>query len=403
MDKLEKSEKIGGKKVSIILIFDDYNKRKYKGDFQEFLDYQQGRTEEEEGETDWRIYRNIKEFKEISYEIFREYCISLFSKVMFSLVKSNPQFIVSDELNIQIKILRVKNRDYYFYFKEEACDTENACFDGAGSWFIQNIVAPYFYFGNVNTTHINRFFLHELTHFLDASQKYTPGSKYTAFELNYQKKIKKIARKKSAYNLNFLYNSLFALREEGIADLVARKDSPFLDISLNGIKEYNKNMKRLVQMPKYHEAEEFYGQKISWGNLTPSGEYSNGRYMCMFIALALAKTKKISYGVEVKGKKFYGHEFDFDVLFSKSEKLLISNLPDDLIKEAIKIIMPTAHYYFVKLYEKACDTLGISEKNRIMTSRRFYSLKEKAIKYAKAQRRKRLKKNGFVDDGSEIE
>lgn len=82
-------------------------------------------------------------------------------------------------------------------------------------------------------------------------------------------------------------------------------------------------------------------------------------------------------------------------LLSKNKVIFVTGLSKDVIAEAIKLIQPTAHYFFVQLYEKACDYLSISENNRVMTSRRFYALKKRAIENAINARIARLKKRGF--------
>ena len=51
----------------------------------------------------------------------------------------------------------------------------------------------------------------------------------------------------------------------------------------------NKNLHILSSLRKKSQAEDFYEKKISYGNLTLSGEYANGRNMCLTIALSIAK------------------------------------------------------------------------------------------------------------------
>lgn len=398
MDKLEEVTEINGKTVRCTLIFDSYSERSYKKDFNDFIEYQKRISlTGEKGEIIHPFY-NLKEFSFIPYGIFQEYSVKFFSRVAFSLLKDNPDFILSDELNIQIKFIRVKDWSYSFETDDEAFDPENACFHAAGTWFIQYIVAPFFYFKHIEFGAITGLLKHELTHYVDIVKGYLSWD----INANYENKIKVRARKRSAYCLNYLYNSMFNLREEGLADFYQRKDSPKIDIKMEGIREYNRNMEILTNLRLKKDAERFYQKKVGWDNLTPSGEYTVGRNMCLFIVMYTAKMLKKPYTILVGKDTFYGYEFEnLDNLLSTNKLIYISNLSKDVIDEAIKLIRPTAHYYFLKLYEQACDGLDISDDNRAMTQRRFYKLTRAAIANTKAQKSERLKESGFAFEESD--
>ena len=236
-----------------------------------------------------------------------------------------------------------------------------------------------------------------MTHFSDQMKD------YLSFGKRYEKKIKSLARRKSAYCLNYLYSSMFNLREEGLADFFARRNSPQIDINMEGIRDYNKNLQKLAEMTRKKEAEEFYKKRIGWENLTPSCEYTNGRVMCLFIALSVAKNRRSPYYILVGKNKFYGYEFhDLDRLLSSNKIIYISNLSRDAINEAISLIKPRPHYYFIKLYESACNNLGISDRNMVMTSRRFYELKKRAIENARIEKKNRLRRHGFENIETEV-
>ncbi|MDP2750431.1 MAG: hypothetical protein Q8O89_06375 [Nanoarchaeota archaeon] len=394
MDKIERFANIGGKKVGVILIFDSYKERQFKQDFEEFKAYQQ--KSNLEGGKDLKFYKQLKakglrDFKPIPYALFREYTANFFSKSLFNALKFNPQFIVSDELNIQIKLIKVKNRSYYFEFMDQQCDPENACFDGAGIWFLQTIVAPFFYFQHIDYKIIERYFLHELTHFTDQMKK------YVMFDAKYASKIKTFSKKKSAYCLNYLYNSIFNLREEGLPDFVARKDSPRIDINMVGVHLYNQNLEKLTRLTKKADAEVFYEKQIGWENLTPSSEYVNGRVMCTTIALLIAKTEKIPYQLVAGNKTYTGYDIkELDNILSSNKLIYVVNLDKRVIYAAIKLIGPKPGYRFIKMYQDACTALGISERNRVMTLRRLAVLAKQASQIGINERKRRLNKGGFV-------
>jgi hypothetical protein len=403
MDKLEEVTEIKGKVVRCILIFDKYNERSYRKDFNDFLNYQKKVSLTGEKTELVHPFYYPKEFTFIPYGLFKEYSIRFFSRVVFSLLRDNTDFMISNELNIQIKFIRVKNWSYSFETDDEAFDPENACFHAAGTWFIQYIVAPFFYFRHIEFGAITGLLKHELTHYVDIVNKYLSWD----INANYEKKIKLRARKKSAYCLNYLYNSMFNLREEGLADFYQRKDSPKIDINMEGIWEYNRNMGLLANLRLKKDAERFYQKNIGWDNLTPSGEYTVGRNMCLFIALYSARIIKLPYTIQAGKDTYSGYEFkNLDSLLSSNKVIYISNLSKEVIEEAIRLIRPTAHYYFLKLYEQACNGLGISDENRAMTQKRFYRLTRTAIASARAEKSKKLKKAGFAyeesDDGYEM-
>jgi len=393
MDEKGRFEYINGKKVGVILNFDLYPEKVYKEDFERFVNYQKKLSlTGEVWETYFKFYKQIKEFKEIPYGIFRDYSFSFFSKIVFELLKNNPGFIVSNSLNIQIKLIQEEDT---FQYRDKVSDAENACFYGAGSWFIQLIVAPFFYLKHIDFNYIMRFLLHELTHFIDHNEGKLLWEKRYKYKLG---ELMKNTRDYSLYSpLFFLYYSMFNLREEGLADFVARMNSPMIEINMGGIKEYNKNLDKLTKLTNLEECRNFYEKDIGWNNLTPSGEFANGRFMCLFIALYVAKRRKSPYYINLEGKNiFNGYQFkNLDKLLSSNRVIFISNLSKDVINEAITYIRPTAHYYFIRLYEGCCKNLGISDKNRVMTEKRFYKLKKQAIAYAKSERKGRLGKEGF--------
>jgi len=159
---------------------------------------------------------------------------------------------------------------------------------------------------------------------------------YLLFESRYSSKIRRFSQKKSNYSLNYLFNSLFNLREEGFADFMARKNSPKIDISMKGIKEYNRNLVKLVKMTRKAKAETFYEKKIGWENLTVSGEYTAGRNMCLFIALSLAKSKRLPYSLVVAGNKQEGYDFPLlDQYLARNKVIYIENLSSFVMNDAI--------------------------------------------------------------------
>lgn len=391
MNHIVIEKKINGKTVRCIFIFKKYSERDFKSDFEEFVQLQTGKKKIGDF-VEFHKY-NLTKFTEIPYSYFIEYGTKLFSETMFNLLEQRPDFILSDELNIQIFFRSIKDLDYYFATVDKSINAENACFIAAGTWFLFNIVAPYFYFKKFEFSIVIRYFLHELTHYVDMVQKNLSWD----INRNYETKIRNIVGRKSAYGINYLYNSLFNLREEGLADFIARCESPEMDISGDAIKAYNSNLRKLAFMRYKRDASKFYFDKISHGNLTPTGEYSTGRNMCLIVAMSISKEIKSPFTIRVNKEKFFGYNFnDFDHYLSKGVTIYVSGIHKDIIARTIALMRPTNHYYFLKVYEKACDVMGISDKNRAMTQRRFFRLVQEAKEISKSQNKRLIEKGGFV-------
>lgn len=391
MNPIVIEDKINNKTVRCVFIFKKYSKRDFKEDFEEFVQLQ---TEKKKiGDfVEYHKY-NITQFTEIPYDYFIEYGTKLFSKTIFYLLKQRPDFILSDELNIQILFRRIKNLEYYFDTVNKSTNAENACFIAAGIWFLYNIVAPYFYLKKFEFSIIIRYFLHELTHYVDIVQKHLSWD----MNRNYEKKIRNIVGRKSAYGINYLYNSLFNLREEGLADFIARIQSPEIEINGDAIRTYNDNLQKLAHIRYKKDASKFYLDVIGYRNQTPIGEYSIGRNMCLVITMAIAKEHNSPFIIRINRDKFFGFKFDdLDHYLSKGVKIYVSSLHKDIIAKAIAKIRTTNHYYFLKIYEKACDVIGISDKNRAMTQIRFHRLVKEAKKINRRQNKELIKKGGFV-------
>ena len=216
-----------------------------------------------------------------------------------------------------------------------------------------------------------------------------------AFEDKYPR-LKNISKRLSNYSINYLRNSIYNLRFEGLADFVTRKDSNIFDISMDGIKEYNQNLIKLITMRLKKDAEKFYIKKIGWENLTPSGEYTNGRTICIFILMYFAKSMKSNYALAIGNKKIEGYEFNnLDNILSSNNKIKVMNFSKQVFNETINLIQKNDVAGFLKLYESACDSLGISDKNRIMTRKRLGVLQRQAIDFAKQEKMKKLRKKGY--------
>ncbi len=389
----ELHQKDGDYRFGVIFLFDTYSKSDFKKDLQEILDYQnrQGFSAdkaERAKEVDLQFYK--QKIPDISYDFFKQKSFEIFSKLFFYMMSSNKNIATSTEFNIQFKVTRIPNREVYFYYDEEAfpSDAENACFIMSGSWLLHTIVIPSA-LGTSNFSLIQRYMLHELTHHHDGI---TNNLKWGN---QYEGKIRKLYTKHSAYFLNCLYTSLFNLREEGLADFIARKDSPIIDLNMSGVKIYNANLIKLSLLTRRVDSESFYFNELSTGNLTSSSEYVVGRNMCLTIAMALSKKAGKSFNVVISNQKFSSDKINLNDMLSKNKLIYIADIDKNIFNGTIEKVRPLAHYLFVHEYEIACKELCIKEENMIMTKRRFYTVITDSIKRLKKEKTLRLTSKGY--------
>ncbi|MGV8172255.1 MAG: hypothetical protein ACP5OA_06205 [Candidatus Woesearchaeota archaeon] len=468
MDSIRESTIIGGKEVTLVIIFDgefsklselkadpkfmaryaekdadykEYDEKaytwaEYAKDFRDFEKYQRHKgfskdEDERKTELDLKFYNKIKELQQIPFKTFKNITMSIFKKILFYEIEHNkehleykvktilennkPGYLTSDRLTIEIKLQHVIDRDFYFYYNYHASDIETACFYCSGLWFIQTIVAPFVFFDKIDFAYIERTLLHEFRHHLDFVNK------WLVYDTKFEPIIRKFAKRKSMYGMLFLYKSLFNLREEGVADFSARINSDRYEYNMSGVKTYNNKLIELSNWKRENKSENFYEDIISTGNQTASGEYTMGRNMCITIAMYLAQKEKIPYTIIFPGniahsayhfdgtvKKIINKkEVDFDIRLNdwlkQGQTLYIKDLNKTILDKTKELIGPAKHFHFLRIYEGACDELGITEDNRIMTSKRFHKILQDAIHNYDEIKKKRLEEQGFIylDDKSE--
>jgi hypothetical protein len=281
-----------------------------------------------------------------------------------------------DIFEIKINIKRIVDRSFYFEYEDNESDDGLAIYDGAGIWFLETIVAPMYYMNRIDYNIIARYFAHEITPYHDKLRGF--------FEISnkYIKQIRKITRERKIFTINYIYTSMENLRAEGYADFNARMNGPIQDINMDGVKIYNANLEKLGMYRSNYRAGLYYDKEIGFENLTPSSEYSNGRYMCLTIALYVAVLRKKSFQITVNNNTISSQDIDnnnynLNDIMSNNKIINIVNLDREVLKETLSIISTTNNDNFIKLYEQACNLLKIKDNNRVMTLKRYGQLIEK--------------------------
>ncbi|MBI2573250.1 hypothetical protein HYV86_05295 [Candidatus Woesearchaeota archaeon] len=426
MPNLTQTKVIAGKNVTITFIFKKYKAHHLTADLEELKVLQQKQGAQrigkvlnnalEKEELDLR-WLNVKNWVPIPYQNFIEHVTSFFPKVLFNIIEQNPYFIVGEQLVMEFRIIHIKDRGYYHEHKvaekksDEGSDIEHALFDISGLWLLQTIAAPWFYLKKIDFEYIYRYYLHELTHHYDfsnqqvariqAAQK-AKEPKILGPKLLYGQAefVKKYTRYCTVPAVPFIYQSIFNLRIEGIADFNVRRVSGTFNIERSALKEYNENLINLTLKTKVQDAESFYGDKVAY-NLTAGGELTSGRQMCLCIMLAIARITNIPYKLQVvmwTRKRPYenANKANWNELLSTYKTIYVTNVSTQLIDTAIAKIQSLTPEGFIEEYEKACQVLGITkEEYKVMTTKRMLGLRQLAIDNYLTQRKALRKRKGF--------
>jgi hypothetical protein len=389
-----RSKTINGNTVNIVFILDKYYTKDLLADWQDFVAYQTRKEKVDDASgLDFKFY-DITQFTPISFEQFAYYSVEFLSKIIFNILQQSPHFITSNNFTVQVKFIRVRNRESYFayVFDPGASDAENVCTECAGVFLMQAIVAPWIYLKKIDYAYVAKFFIDGFAHNIDNVNK------MLLYDARYKKKIALVTKRKYAACVNYMYRTMFDLREEGFPDFMGKLESDRLSIDPKGFKEYNAQLVRLANLTNMDYASKVYREHIGYGNQTSSGEYACGRMMCTVIAMSIAKAKNKQYRIKVDTLESSGSHFpELDRYLADNKTVYVRGIDSSIIDEAVRMIRPTAHYYFIKLYETACRNLGISEKNMVMTARRFYNLVTSADTASILERKKELRSKGFND------
>jgi hypothetical protein len=363
-DILQKQDVLDGKKLICTLDFSQYSASKFKSDFMEYIAYQNIQGKRSAEDNDLKVYKKIIYAEgDIDYAYFKQNSISYFHECIAQMCKQNPSMMASDTGSFELRIIikRIKDRSFYFEYNDEDSDDGFASYNGAGIWFIESIVAPLFYLKRIDYGIIVRYFAHELTHHFDKLKGYLD------IERKYSKQIRKLTNDNSTYAINLLFTSIVNLRDEGFADFNARLSGPTQEMNMNAIKVYNANIEKLCTYRSRYRSTLFYAKNIGWENLTPTGENSIGRYLCLTITVYMAMLQKQPFELKVNGNMITSNDlmskrFNLNSLMRENDLLVFSGFTSKTINEASKAIGSTQGVDFLGLYERACKFLKIKSR-----------------------------------------
>lgn len=411
-NQIEKSFTVSGKRVTVIYDLTFYSEKEYRRDFRDFLNYQKRKEEfSESDEGDWKFY-NLKQFKSIPFNDFLKIVSDLFSRVIYQVLKDNPTIMVSDQNEFKVKIIlfRVPGREWYmeehpreelkgeqysqFLEELESEEIEHADHLTAGSFLIQSIAAPWFYKKRIDYSYIYRFLFHELEHH---KQRITDFYKFEdevqkRLEARFKTKVPKIMN----YRITYLFLTMHGLLNEGHAEFVASTNQPKIDIHMDWIYKFRRDLDALTTMIGKNKIHEFWVENLAYG-VFAGGAYYCGKIMCFTIELAFAKRMDKQPLIYLQNREEYPLEA-IDNIISKQKVFYVGNPEYIVFKRTYDEIAKTNYDYrkFIALYEWACKELGLRKRNMIMWYGFYDDLKKKATKfyerYSKNKRAEMYKK-----------
>jgi len=200
---------------------------------------------------------------------------------------------------------------------------------------------------------IVRSFVHELTHFLDPIA--------TECRLKILLAINKQKNEEIAPSMLYLM-AVQDLRLEGLSNFSLTKRIRRICVDVPEILTFQHILREAVKIPTWEAAYQFYAQVIR--RTTQDMAF----LMSYFIGLSFLKewqVHTIRLGTKITTLR------DLNRLMGKGDPFYIDRLPDKVFDKTYYEIKKANYRQFVKLYDKACKTLELTNKYRIITWKQF--------------------------------
>ncbi len=394
-DVLKEGFVISGKKIVVLFIWDEYSSRVYNNDFKEIVAYQTQKAKrgtKAENAIDLKFYRHIKEFEKINYNVFKELVEKFMLRIVYEVLKDNPAIVTADAdvFEIQIKIVRVKDRAWYGSYEEDISDTNHVYMQYSGLWLLNTIVVPWGLSDRQKIDYkvLYKFMTHELVHHIEIIKK-----KYWVEDYAKQK-YRTVARRNANYSVFYLYLVFENLRVEGIAEFRDKSGMPRVEFKTENIRSFRIRIEQLIKMRRARDAEAFYEQNFgagAYGSL-----YYVGRLMVFTTGLAVLKKEgKAKMATIILPNKTTLPITGIEQAMNSSY-FDVTQLPPDIFNQTFNMVGERRYREFVDLYEWACNELRISERNRIVTRAFFDRMKKEATNWYEKNRLKDVKKRGYI-------
>ncbi len=197
------------------------------------------------------------------------------------------------------------------------------------------------------------------------------------------------------------FEFLSDLAIEGLAEFKRRIEQP-VKVELARKARVMKNLNEMVELMAkpntLKEIDRLYEEE--YYNLEDSDIEFVGRWMCFFIALAIAKDR--GYEIEflkVKTNSSRKGYYFKDLRGLYSSYIEIQPLPLDISEDAYKkmySIKPENHHArFIHVFESACKELGIPKRFIVISNEEYVDLKKRAVKNCEEEEKHWIKEAGF--------
>ena len=131
--------------------------------------------------------------------------------------------------------------------------------------------------------------------------------------------------------------------------------------------------------------------------MSHQGIYYVGRLAAQTIALAVAKMD--GFGNQIYLILPDNQRASLDQInhaMTAVGRFYITQLPPAVFNKAVAMMSPIRYREFIRMYEWACNTLGISEENRIVTWAWFDDIKKRATNWYETNRLKEVQAKDYV-------
>lgn len=197
------------------------------------------------------------------------------------------------------------------------------------------------------------------------------------------------------------FEFLSDLAIEGLAEFKRRIEQP-VKIELARKERVMKNLNEMVELMvkpnTLKEIDRLYEEE--YYNLEDSDIEFVGRWMCFFIALAIAKNR--GYKVEFLKVKTNLSRIEYyfkDLRGLYSSYIEIQPLPLDISEDAYRKMHSTKpenhHARFIHVFESACKELGIPKRFIVISNEEYVDLKKRAVRNCEGEEKHWIKEAGF--------
>lgn len=227
---------------------------------------------------------------------------------------------------------------------------------------------------------VRRSISHELIHHTDSS---------VAFRTKVMDRIEKVFDKGNIPEAAVLfYLAIIELRTEGLAGFEKVRNADSVMITARSIYAFKRRISELTKLEgDQKKLFRFYITKIR-GDLQ-----AMGMLMCVTIALSLLEKNEVH--MILPGGKWEMLR-SLDKSLKKFTSIYLTRIPDKVFAEVYEMVRGAKPRKFIQLYEKACNKLRISYKNRVIWWRLFMQWKKEAVGLQTKLRKIKIEQAGFV-------